>query len=86
MTSSINNIYFDKIYFTKKKNMFGFDTFPVFLFLCAMFGVTISGCQLYLWGEHEIIEPVGQRRRSPPRDHPERSAKFSTNSVPLSEP
>ena len=46
MTSSINNIYFDKIYFTKKKNMFRFDTFPVFFFLCAMFGVTISGCQL----------------------------------------
>ena len=24
-----------------------------------------------LRGEHEIIEPVGQQRRSPPRDHPE---------------
>ena len=53
MTSSINNIYFKKIYLSKKKNMLRFDTFPVFLFLCAMFGVTISGCQLYLWGEHE---------------------------------
>ena len=46
MTSSAINIYFNKIYFTKKKNMFRFDTFPVFFFLCAMFGVTISGCQL----------------------------------------
>ena len=41
MTSSMNNIDL-----TKKKNMFRFDTFPVLFFLCAMFGVTISGCQL----------------------------------------
>ena len=46
MTSSAINSYFNKIHLSKKKNMFRFDTFPVFLFLCAMFGVTILGCQL----------------------------------------
>ena len=65
--------------------MFRFDdTCPVFFFLCAMFGVTISGRQLcgVNMKSLSLLANTGV-------PHPEitpRSAKFSTNSVPLSEP